>query len=187
MGVNCSNEYDNVKEEMAIMKAIDHPRILKLFEIIDDPESQKLYLILELVKNGSLIKQVNPPPKVNRKRGKHSKEEAEAEESKKPLSEDTKRKYFRQIIQALEYCHDVLKIIHRDIKPDNILINENDDIKLADFGVSLMLKQDGNDFVNTNKGSAMFFSPEACIGDSYRGKLNDIWACGITLFYMASG
>ena len=46
------------------------------------------------------------------------------------------RKYFRQLIQALEYCHNVVKIIHRDIKPEKILIDENDDIKLADFGVS---------------------------------------------------
>ena len=57
-GMSNSNEYDNVKQEMAIMKKLDHPYILKLYEIIDDPESQKLYLIIELVRNGSLVKRV---------------------------------------------------------------------------------------------------------------------------------
>ena len=88
---------------------------------------------------------------------------------------------------ALEYCHTVLKVIHRDIKPENILINAEDNIKLCDFGVSHMLKSDGNDLLHSNKGTAMFYSPEACIGESYKGKLNDIWACGITLYYMAVG
>lgn len=57
---------------------------------------------------------------------------------KKPtgIPEDTMRKYFGQLVLALEYCHNELKIIHRDIKPDNLLLDENDNIKLSDFGVS---------------------------------------------------
>jgi len=74
------------------------------------------------------------------------------------------RKIFRQLVLALEYCHEVVNILHRDIKPENILIDENDNIKLADFGVSLMLPSDGTDFTTTNAGSAIFFSPEACRG-----------------------
>lgn len=85
----------------------------------------------------------------------------------------------------MDYCHNVPKIIHRDIKPENILIDENDDIKLADFGLSTFLN-DSDDLVNNNVGSAYFFSPEACIGNKYKGRLNDIWACGITLYYMAT-
>ena len=72
------------------------------------------------------------------------------------------RKIFRQLIQALEYCHEVVKILHRDIKPENILIDENDDMKLADFGVSSILPSDGTDITSSNAGSAIFFSPEAC-------------------------
>ena len=68
-----------------------------------------------------------------------------------------------------------------------MLIDANDDIKLADFGVSQLLPQDGNDKVRSNAGSAYFYSPEACIGTMYKGRLNDVWACGITLFYMATG
>ena len=97
------------------------------------------------------------------------------------------RRYFSQLVLALEYCHNELGIIHRDIKPDNLLIDANNNVKLSDFGVSQLLPQDGNDKIKSNAGSAYFYSPEACIGTMYRGRLNDIWACGITLFYMATG
>ena len=72
-GMASSNEYDNVKQEMAIMKKLDHPYVLKLYEIIDDPENQKLYLIIELVRNGSLVKRVIPAPKdkMTKKRSKN--------------------------------------------------------------------------------------------------------------------
>jgi [calcium/calmodulin-dependent protein kinase] kinase len=105
---------------MAIMKKLDHPFILKLFEIIDDPNEKKLYLITEFVKNGNLVKRINNNPELFYTNSDY-----------RPM-----RKYFRQLIQALDYCHNSVKIIHRDIKPENILIDENDDIKLADFGVS---------------------------------------------------
>ena len=176
--------YDSLQQEMAIMKKLDHPYILKLYEIIDDPKDKKLYLIIELVRNGSLVKRVQPPPKSQLG---FSKKGSKTPKAFEPLTEETIRKYFRQLILAVEYCHETLNIIHRDIKPENILISDDDDIKLADFGVSLLLKQDGNDLIRSNKGSVMFFSPEAVEGDSYRGKPNDIWACGITLYYMLTG
>ena len=91
------------------------------------------------------------------------------------------------MILAVDYCHQVGNIIHRDIKPDNILIDENDDIKLTDFGVSRLLPDNGSDKIQSNAGSAFFYSPQACMGMQYRGKKNDHWACGITLFYMATG
>lgn len=74
------------------------------------------------------------------------------------------RKIFRQLIEAVEYIHEVVNIIHRDIKPENILLDENEDLKLADFGVSSMLPLDGTDVTSSNAGSAIFFSPEACLG-----------------------
>ena len=73
------------------------------------------------------------------------------------------RKFFRQLIIAVEYCHHVPNIIHRDIKPENILIDEDENIKLGDFGVSLLLPEDGSELVTSNVGSDKFFSPEACM------------------------
>lgn len=130
---------------MAIMKKLDHPHLVKLYEIIDDPKEKKLYLITEFVKKGNLEKKVRVNPDWLKNEDNH-----------------LMRKIFRQLIQALEYCHEVVKILHRDIKPENILIDENDDIKLGDFGVSSMLPSDGTDITSNNAGSALFFSPEAC-------------------------
>ena len=73
-GLESGNEYDNVKQEMAIMKHLDHPFILKLYEIIDDEESHKLYLITELVRNGSLVKRVNPPKRDKSRKRRNKKQ-----------------------------------------------------------------------------------------------------------------
>ena len=71
-------------------------------------------------------------------------EEVKKQPEASGLPEESSRKYFSQLILALEYCHNELKIIHRDIKPDNLLIDADDNVKLSDFGVSLLL-QNGND------------------------------------------
>jgi [calcium/calmodulin-dependent protein kinase] kinase len=151
---------------MAIMKKLDHPNVLRLFEIIDNPQESKLYLITEFVKNCSLANRLKSKPK---------------------LSEEQMRKIFRQLITAVEYCHYVPNIIHRDIKPDNILIDEEENIKLGDFGVSLLIPEDGSELVTSNAGSDKFFSPEACMSKTYRGRVTDLWACGVTLYVMATG
>lgn len=148
------------------MKKLDHPNVLRLFEIIDNPQESKLYLITEFVKNGSLANRLKSKPK---------------------LSGEQMRKIFRQLITAVEYCHYVPNIIHRDIKPDNILIDEEENIKLGDFGVSLLIPEDGSELVTSNAGSDKFFSPEACMSKTYRGRVTDLWACGVTLYVMATG
>mmetsp|Transcript_19697 Transcript_19697/g.18761 ORF Transcript_19697/g.18761 Transcript_19697/m.18761 type:complete len:151 (+) Transcript_19697:1845-2297(+) len=99
------------------------------------------------------------------------------------LTEKVARLYFRQIISALEYCHEIASVIHRDIKPENLLINEKDEIKMADFGVSSMI-ENGQDELSGNAGSNFYMSPEACQGSKFKGKGSDIWAVGVTLYYM---
>ena len=99
------------------------------------------------------------------------------------LTEEKCRKYFRQLILAVEYCHENAQIIHRDIKPENILIDNNDNVKLSDFGVSFMM-ENGSDSIETSAGSYYYFSPEACLGSAYKGRKSDIWACGVTLYFM---
>ena len=100
---------------------------------------------MEYQKHGSIEKKIE---KINKQERRLRRSKA-VEEVKKPsessgLPEESSRKYFRQLILALEYCHNELKIIHRDIKPDNLLIDADDNVKLSDFGVSLLL-QNGND------------------------------------------
>lgn len=93
------------------------------------------------------------------------------------------RRYFRDLISALEYCHDCAQIIHRDIKPENILIDDNDRVKLADFGISHIMDK-GNDFITIKVGTNFYFAPEVCKQGGYHGKPADIWACGVVLYYM---
>lgn len=64
------------------------------------------------------------------------------------------------------------------------MLDENNDVKLSDFGVSFMMENAADDRIKTSAGSYYYFSPEACIGSTYKGKKSDIWACGITLYYM---
>lgn len=110
--------------------------------------------------------------------------------SKTPYTEDQIRKYFRQLLSAVWYCHEEVNIFHRDIKPDNILLDNNDNIKLADFGVSNQFgskrrKQNKEDeFLEGNAGSDCYFSPEACGANKYSGKMADLWACAVTLYQM---
>lgn len=70
------------------------------------------------------------------------------------------RLYLIDMLKALHYCHKVAKVIHRDIKPDNIVINHNDEAVLIDFGVSVLVHDVDENFINSNQGSYQFFAPE---------------------------
>ena len=107
------------------------------------------------------------------------------------LKQNTARLYFIDILRALHYCHKVVKVIHRDIKPENITINHNNEAVLIDFGVSALFDNQEDDELNHNMGSYMFFAPEMFISKTkqvkVRGERTDIWALGITLYYMLTG
>jgi serine/threonine protein kinase len=79
--------------------------------------------------------------------------------------------------------HETAEVIHRDLKPENLLLDENNTIKISDFGVSFLI-ENGSDDINSTAGSNYFFSPEICSGAQYKGKKSDVWALGVTLFFM---
>jgi serine/threonine protein kinase len=94
------------------------------------------------------------------------------------------------MLKALYYCHNIAKVIHRDIKPDNIMINHNNEAVLIDFGVSALVE--GDDVMEHNMGSLMFFAPEMFQKGSDKkvivhGVLTDLWALGVTFFYLICG
>ncbi|GMK54409.1 hypothetical protein CspeluHIS016_0109950 [Cutaneotrichosporon spelunceum] len=161
-----------IRREVAVMKKLDHPHLTKLYEAISVPNADGLYLVLEYLPGGVLMK-VEPG--------------YEPTTDKPPFTEDEAREYFRQICLGLEYLHSN-GIAHRDIKPDNILFTKNRDmVKLADFGVSEMFQ--GDDTIKAAGGSPAFLSPEsfnANIGQIH-GKAVDIWALGVTLYCMLCG
>lgn len=114
--------------------------MLQLIEIIDDPNNEKLFIVTEIVREGSLAERLTKKP---------------------PISIELMRKYWRALVSAIEYCHEVANVIHRDIKPENILIGENDVLKLADFGVSQIM-ENGDDTLTTKAGTVFYFAPEIC-------------------------
>jgi serine/threonine protein kinase len=96
------------------------------------------------------------------------------------------------MLKALNYCHKVTKVIHRDIKPANIVINHNNEAVLIDFGVSAIVDQQDDDTLDHVTGSYLYYAPEMFSRGAdkkikVRGEQTDVWALGITLFYMISG
>ncbi|OAV86612.1 CAMKK/CAMKK-META protein kinase [Puccinia triticina 1-1 BBBD Race 1] len=163
-----------VKEEVAIMKKLSHPNIVSLLEVIDT-DQDSLFFVLELCPYGPVM-QIQP------------------NESTPPLSEGSARNVFRQMILGIEYLH-FNQVIHRDIKPDNILYFDNPALrpdplcKIVDFGVSESFAKPGDDMMHKSAGSPAFLAPEVCmgIGEGVHGRIADIWAMGITLYALVCG
>ncbi|XP_069134610.1 calcium/calmodulin-dependent protein kinase kinase 1-like isoform X2 [Argopecten irradians] len=159
------NPLERVYREIAILKKLDHPNIVRLVEVLDDPDEDNLYMVFELLEKGEVLEVPTATP----------------------LSEDTAWRYFRDIIVGIEYLH-FQKIIHRDIKPSNLLLGDDGHIKIADFGVS-------NEFTGTDisltstAGTPAFSAPETLRDgkEEFRGKALDIWAMGITLYSLVFG
>ncbi|KAG6934682.1 calcium/calmodulin dependent protein kinase kinase 2, partial [Chelydra serpentina] len=156
---------EQVYQEIAILKKLDHPNVVKLVEVLDDPSEDHLYMVFELVKQGPVMEVP----------------------AMKPLTEDQARFYFQDLIKGIEYLH-YQKIIHRDIKPSNLLVGEDGHVKIADFGVSNEFK--GTDALLTNTvGTPAFMAPETLSETRtiFSGKALDVWAMGITLFCFVFG
>jgi [calcium/calmodulin-dependent protein kinase] kinase len=185
------NAYDCVLEELKVMQKLEHNNIIFLHEIIDDPDSNDLYLVTEFQSKGSLANLIDEKNKPYEEHNAKCRKEQRWDEMKTVgLSQDTLRLYFHDLLKALHYCHRVVKVIHRDIKPDNIMINHNDEAVLIDFGVSALVEGQKDDEIQNNMGSYMFFSPEMFLksqGVKVRGQPADIWALGITLYYLFVG
>lgn len=99
-------------------------------------------------------------------------------------SDEEARKFFQQIICAVEYCHRH-KIVHRDLKPENLLIDKERNVKIADFGLSNIMT-DGN-FLKTSCGSPNYAAPEVISGKLYAGPEVDVWSCGVILYVLLVG
>nr|XP_056715304.1 calcium/calmodulin-dependent protein kinase kinase 2 [Euleptes europaea] len=156
---------EQVYQEIAILKKLDHPNVVKLVEVLDDPSEDHLYMVFELMKKGPVME----VPTL------------------KPLTEDQTRFYFQDLIKGIEYLH-YQKIVHRDIKPSNLLVGEDGHVKIADFGVSNEFK--GADALLTNTvGTPAFMAPETLSETRkiFSGKALDVWAMGITLYCFVFG
>ncbi|XP_043706636.1 serine/threonine-protein kinase GRIK2-like isoform X2 [Telopea speciosissima] len=151
----------DVLREVSIMKMLNHPNIVNLIEVIDDPNTDHFYMVLEYV-------------------------EGKWEWESCTLGESTARKYLRDVVAGLMYLHDH-NIVHGDIKPDNLLVTSTGTVKIGDFGVSQVFEDD-NDELRRSPGTPVFTAPECCLGLTYHhGKAADTWAVGVTLYCMVLG
>ncbi|KAF3329642.1 CBL-interacting serine/threonine-protein kinase 21-like protein [Carex littledalei] len=160
--VRQKNLMDQVVREISSMKILHHPNIVRIYEVF--ATRTKIYLVMEYVSGGQLSDKLYYLEKLN---------------------EVVARKYFQQLIDAVDYCHG-RQIYHRDLKPENLLLDNNGNLKLSDFGLSILQKP--SKLLLTSCGSPSYVAPEVVIMHrSYDGAAADIWSCGVILFEMLSG
>ena len=148
--------YDYVKEEVLILKRIHSKYIVTTYEVIES--KNKIYIIMEYMGNGSVFNIIEY------------------------LDENKIKQYTRNLISAVEYCHEIANIIHKDINVNNLLINEDGVAKLCDFGISETF-EDNNDTL-LSKGPSTYTPPEKKYNEKYKGKPADIYLIGLTLYHM---
>ncbi|KAF1812042.1 kinase-like protein [Eremomyces bilateralis CBS 781.70] len=163
------NSLDLIREEIAIMKKLNHHNLVSLVEVLDAPEEDSLYMVMEMCKKG-VVMQVG------------------LDEVADPYDSETCRCWFRDMILGIEYLH-AQGVIHRDIKPDNCLIDKDDVLKIVDFGVSEMFEKDREMKTSKSAGSPAFMPPELCVPKhgEVSGQAADIWSMGITLYCLRYG
>ncbi|XP_067908045.1 NUAK family SNF1-like kinase 1 [Heterodontus francisci] len=151
----------HIMREMEIMSTLNHPNIIRIYEVFENKD--KIIIVMDYCSNGELYDYVN----------EHHR-----------LSEHEARKAFRQIVSAIHYCHKK-GIVHRDLKLENILLDEDFNVKLADFGLSNLYHKDG--LLETYCGSPLYASPEIVNGLPYKGPEVDCWALGVLLYTLVYG
>ncbi|CAH9087842.1 unnamed protein product [Cuscuta europaea] len=161
--VNPSIEPLMIREISAMRRLKDHPNILKLHEVM--ATKTKIYLVMELAHGGELFTKLS-------KRGR--------------FSLATARYYFHQLVFALHFCHQN-GITHRDIKPQNLLLDKDDKLKISDFGLSALPEQIQDGLLHTACGTPAYTAPEVMIRKGYDGAKADAWSCGVILFAFLSG
>lgn len=155
--------WTRIRREINLLRAMHHPHIVKLYDYKDN--GSDILLMMEYISGGDLFDRIV-----------HHKDQRFSEREARPL--------FRQIISAVDYCHQN-RIIHRDLKPENLMVDDRNQIKLIDFGFANIYSPRG--YLETNCGSPLYASPEIVQGVKYVGPEVDIWSLGVILFAMLTG
>ncbi|XP_038135868.1 NUAK family SNF1-like kinase 2 isoform X1 [Cyprinodon tularosa] len=151
----------HIRREIEIMSSLCHPHIITIYEVFENKD--KIVIVMEYASQGDLYDYIC---------------------DKKNLSEPEARHFFRQIVSAVHYCHQN-GIVHRDLKLENILLDGNGNVKIADFGLSNLYH--GDEYLQTFCGSPLYASPEIVNGRPYRGPEVDTWSLGVLLYTMVHG
>ena len=156
---------DKILYEINLMRKLNHENITKILETFED--EQFYFIIMEYINGGNLFSYVK---------------------KRRKLSEKVSKFIFRQIILGIQHIHSKL-IVHRDIKLENILIDMNNNIKICDFGIGMILSSE-NEELHNHCGTPMYIAPEIILSTKergYKGFPVDIWSAGIALYIMISG
>uniref|UniRef100_A0ACD5YRB9 Uncharacterized protein n=1 Tax=Avena sativa TaxID=4498 RepID=A0ACD5YRB9_AVESA len=150
-----------VKREISAMKLLNHPNIVRIHEVI--ATKTKICLVMEYVPGGQLSDKLSYHGRLDERQAK---------------------KYFYQLIDAVDYCHR-RGVFHRDLKPENLLIDKQGNLKVSDFGLSVLRKP--GQLLFTSCGSPCYVAPEVIQHKTYNGAAADIWSCGVILFELLTG
>ena len=191
--IRASGMGEQIKKEISIMQTLRHANIIQLIEVLASPTS--IYLVLELVTGGELFDVI-------------------VEQGR--LEEDEARRYFRQLVSGLSYCHE-RGVCHRDLKPENLLLDDEGVLKISDFGLSTLQQQqqlpaagpngkavsgDGNKggstsnsseseiavhLLHTTCGTPNYVAPEVLMDKGYDGYAADVWSAGVILYVLLAG
>ncbi|XP_060208235.1 CBL-interacting serine/threonine-protein kinase 5-like [Lycium barbarum] len=158
---------EQITREISVMGRVRHPNIVELKEVM--ATKSKIFFIMEYVKGGELFAKLV---------------------AKGKFKEDTARKYFQQLISAVDFCHS-RGVYHRDLKPENLLLDENEDLKISDFGLSVLpdekLSRNNDGLLHTQCGTPAYVAPEVLRRKGYDGAKADIWSCGVILYVLLAG
>ncbi|XP_075489349.1 CBL-interacting serine/threonine-protein kinase 3-like isoform X2 [Primulina tabacum] len=155
---------EQIRREIATMKLIKHPNVVSLYEVM--ASKTKIFIVMEFVTGGELFDNI----------ANHGR-----------MKEDDARKYFQQLINAVDYCHS-RGVFHRDLKPENLLMDDAGNLKVSDFGLSALsqtVRDDG--LLHTTCGTPNYVAPEVLNDRGYDGATADLWSCGVILFVLLAG
>ncbi|XP_065013764.1 CBL-interacting protein kinase 32 isoform X2 [Musa acuminata AAA Group] len=155
---------EQIKREIATMKLIKHPNVVRIYEVMGS--KTKIFIVLEFVTGGELFDKI----------ANHGR-----------MREDEARRYFQQLINAVDYCHS-RGVYHRDLKPENLLLDAYGNLKVSDFGLSALSQQVRDDgLFHTTCGTPNYVAPEVLNDRGYDGATADLWSCGVILFVLLAG
>ncbi|KAI4345724.1 hypothetical protein L6164_012822 [Bauhinia variegata] len=152
-----------VREVDAMRRLQHHPNIIKIYEVM--ATKSKIYFIVEFAVGGELFSKIL-------RRGR--------------LTEPVARRYFQQLVSALCFCHQN-GVAHRDLKPQNLLLDKDGNLKVSDFGLSALPEQLKNGLLHTACGTPAYTAPEILCRHSYDGSKADAWSCGLILYVLLAG